>query len=412
MSLKKFGTNDVILNTMQAAPASKFLIFDGQIYYNSTPEQSGAFTTGALDTPSGYISLYEYNIDRADGTNDFIYPYILKDSANSSFKTVGATSYTNEFVYGDKITGSYPMSASITREYMITAGARATIINKESGLPAGDGAPTYPHFYALKNTLNYYGVRSQHFKVSSSYGDKNLQNVNLISIPSIFYSSRIEPGTVSLKWYFTGSLAGELRDTKRNGELIQCSGSDSTSNIGDVAGVILYEQGFILLTGSWDLNSESIPLISGSGAGVAPSWRFFGAGAQDGVTVDSTGPNFCSASFDLSFRGESQTQVLTMFAHARRGEVNYSNNPTYLQYDQSQMEFTSSTIYEENPARVILNTASSSFSDYSASFKRQVYVSRVAIYDENRNLMGIATLANPILKEEDEDLAFKIKLDI
>jgi len=27
-------------------------------------------------------------------------------------------------------------------------------------------------------------------------------------------------------------------------------------------------------------------------------------------------------------------------------------------------------------------------------------------------LIGIATLANPVLKEEDQDLAFKLKIDI
>ena len=101
-----------------------------------------------------------------------------------------------------------------------------------------------------------------------------------------------------------------------------------------------------------------------------------------------------------------------MFAHAKRGEVNYSNNPTFLQYNQEQMSQTSSISYIENSSRLIHNTVSSSFSGYSSEFKRQVYVSRVAIYDENKNLLGIATLPKPVLKKEDEDLSFKIKLDI
>jgi len=73
---------------------------------------------------------------------------------------------------------------------------------------------------------------------------------------------------------------------------------------------------------------------------------------------------------------------------------------------------SSSQIYEENPSRTIKNTVSSSFSDYDASFERQVYISRVAIYDESKNLIGIATVSNPILKKEDQDLTFKLKLDI
>ena len=76
----------------------------------------------------------------------------------------------------------------------------------------------------------------------------------MISIPSIFYGNRIEPGSI-IKWYFTGSLVAELQDTKQNGELIEVTGD----NVDAVAGVVLYDEGFILLTGSWALNGESIP---------------------------------------------------------------------------------------------------------------------------------------------------------
>ena len=122
----------------------------------------------------------------------------------------------------------YPLSASITREYMVQAGTRSVGVNMSESAPYPPGAlfpetPTYRHFYALKNRLNFYGTRSEHYKVSSSYGDKALQTVNLISIPSIFFGTRIKPGSVSLKWYFTGSLAAEVRDTRHNGELIEVS---------------------------------------------------------------------------------------------------------------------------------------------------------------------------------------------
>ena len=41
-----------------------------------------------------------------------------------------------------------------------------------------------------------------------------------------------------------------------------------------------------------------------------------------------------------------------------------------------------------------------------------MYVSKIAVYDENKNLIGVASLASPVLKKEDQDLTFKIKLDI
>ena len=266
-------------------------------------------------------------------------------------------------------------------------------------------------FFSLKNTLDYYGYLSEHYKVSSSIANKVSQSINLLSIPSIFYGSKIEPGTVSLKWYYTGSLIGELKDEKQNGELIQVGPEGSTGS-GSVAGVVLYNEGFALLTGSWSLSSNSIRLISGSSVDYNPAWLYYGAGALDDVTTSTAGASYASASFGLSFKGTTETQTITMFSHARRGQANYSNNPTFLAYGQNQIQQTSSLVYEENKNKIIYNTVSSSFEGYDADFERQVYISRVGIYDENKNLLGIATLSNPVLKKEDEDLSFKIKLDI
>jgi hypothetical protein len=101
-----------------------------------------------------------------------------------------------------------------------------------------------------------------------------------------------------------------------------------------------------------------------------------------------------------------------MFANAHRGKANYSNNPTYLQSGQTKLKRTSSMVYEENPSLKIKNFVSSSLLDYNAPFKRQTIISRIALYDKDKNLIGIATMANPILKDEDQDYTFKIKLDI
>jgi len=249
--------------------------------------------------------------------------------------------------------------------------------------------------------------------VKSSLGDgwnKDTQKINTIHIPSIFYGTRINPGSVSLKWYFTGSLIGEVKDTKENGELIQTFGTSSANN-NKVAGVVLYEEGIIMLTGSWRLHDSAIGLLN-NGTVDRPQWIYFGAGAHDGVNNTTAAPSFESASFNIEFEGVTETQTYTMFANAQRGQVNYSNNPTYLEYNQDYILRSGSNVFEENPNRRIKNITSSSFATHNEDFKRQVYVSRVAIYDENKNLIGIATLSDPVLKEEDRDVTFKLKLDI
>lgn len=422
MSYRKFGKNDVLLNTMRAHPVVDFFVYNGRIYFNDNRHESGSFSkaiTGITASFSGGINLYEYNIDRLTGSNNPIYPYITKDSAGASFKTVAATTVSTEFQYGDRINGFYPLTASISREFMSpAAGARGTIINTETGdLTIAAGAPSFPHFYALKNRLEYNARYSEHYRVSSSYEsgwNKAEQALNVIYIPSIFYGSRINPGSVCLKWYVSGTLAAEVRDTKENGELIEVSSSNSTGN-GLVAGVVMYNEGVILLTGSWDVDPTiTLPLLTGRNVDgtVRPKWVYFGVGGNDGINPDRADVAFASASFGINFEAETHTQVYTMFAKAQRGQVNYSNNPTFLTKDQPHLLRSGSHVYEENPNRTIKNIASSSFASHNEAFKRQVYVSRVGIYDEDKNLIGIATLSNPVLKEEDNDLTFKIKLDI
>jgi hypothetical protein len=441
MSYRKFGKNDVLINTMKAHPKSEFFIYSGTVYYNNRARQTGEFQSASANpaniymTPPGYVNLYEYNIDRLFGNNQLnptIHPFVTKDGSRATF-FIDGTETEADFgtaEYGDLILGTYPQSASLRRDFMTT----------HSGTCHGEDTDKTKcqhnmFYWSLRTMLNHYGTRSPHYLVSSSYGtdeeegfgwNKDTQKLNLIHIPSIFYGSKIRPGTVSLQWYFTGSLIAELKDERENGELIQ-TGPPNSNGSGSVAGVVLYNEGFILLTGSWqidDANSIHIDPVDKT-TEKDPRWIYWGLGIRGQVNgvenekgpldnfTTSTGPDSpLSASFGLSFEGVTKTEVLTMYARAPRGKVNYSNNPTFLKYDQPQLTFTSSHIYEENKNRLIKNTVSSSYSNYNEDFKRQVYISKVAVYDNNRQLIGVATLSNPVLKKEEEDLAIKIKLDM
>ena len=445
MAFRKFGPNDVNINTMKAHPKSEFFIYSSSVYYNNRTLHSGTFVSNITELSAGFVSLYEYNINRTpntfgsgsgtnqyserDGKNPLIFPFIEKNSSRTSIQSAagGVTSavFNNEFMFGDQLSGAYPQYASITREPI--------------GNLADTGDPTGPQdlpfsqkmsYVSLKNTLNLYGVRSPHYLVSSSYGIKHKQMLNLIHVPSIFYGTRIKPGTICLKMYKTGTLIAEARDKKENGELIQTFGQyfdeggspEYRIDTGSVVGVALYDEGFLLLTGTAPLIGDGIGAIEPGNNKRFPRWVYWGAGANDGITAESYtagttyDSEFQELSFGLSFEGQTETQVMTMIAHAKRGQANFSHNPTFLEKPnhrgQQQLLYTSSHVYEENPSRRIKNTVSSSYSDYSASFKRQVYISKIGVYDSDKNLIGIATLADPVLKEEEEDLTFKIKLDI
>ena len=101
-----------------------------------------------------------------------------------------------------------------------------------------------------------------------------------------------------------------------------------------------------------------------------------------------------------------------MFANAPKGAINHSNNPTYAKYGQVTNASTGSTFYSEPRGIEIKNIVSASYTDEEPNFAKETYISKVGIYDENKNLIGVAKLATPVKKTEQRDLTFKLKLDI
>ena len=248
------------------------------------------------------------NVDRNSADTGLVFSFLQRDSSLTTFKTVSTSDYYS-LDYGDSINAvsgaEYPLSASITREFFNTnhfpdmTASNISVLEKErtdhserqpiaeEGHTTGDGLPSYrvddghtfkglvsssldrynriktlltsSHINSLKNTINHYAPMSPHFRYSTTFSDGYSRDldvvpVNLISIPSIFFGSGIQKGTINLKYYLTGTLIGEIRDENQNGELIQVGPEGSTGS-GSVAGIALYKQGFVILTGSWDLQT-------------------------------------------------------------------------------------------------------------------------------------------------------------
>jgi hypothetical protein len=376
----EFKKDDVFHNTIKAHPRVNFYIYSGSVYYNNENSSSVNF-----HTPNGRINLYELNVFRnlhsSSADAQMIYPFITKGGSFTSFSTVSTSNFNLDFNFEDEITGSYPYTAGISVDRYDTSlvGGKKEVL------------------YALKNTLDFYTPLSPHYAYSSSFGDKAAQKLNIISIPSIFYGSSIEKGTVRLKYYVTGTLIAEAADTLKNGVLTQTSGSTTGSSVG----VVLYNEGFIMLTSSVNIDTHG-EAYGADSTNYSASWHYFGAtGSYVGAP---------SSSYSIDFNGVNNVQTLTMFAHAKKNQINFSNNPTFI--SGVMPVASSSKIYHEDAEKEIKNIVSSSYKSHSASFKPVTYISKVGIYDENLNLIAVAGLANPVRKLEDRNYTFKLKLDI
>jgi hypothetical protein len=433
MPLYKFRDGDLFYNQIKAHPSSSFFVYNSSIYYNKQATKPGSSVAHATMVPVGHVSLFEYNVDRptvADLTmtigpsssiptgsdtqhlakagptgpnvrnTGLIYPWVYKGIQKVAFKNIKRVSYIHNYMQGDVITGSYQLSSSITRQ-RYTALHLFNHSNRTGS--------------ALKHPLRQAKMLGPHYDFPSG----SSVATNVIQIPSIFYGSKIKKGTVDLKYYMTGNVVGRLKDSRQDGALIQSEGTEGSANDGQIAGVVLYKEGFIILTGSWNLattfsDSDKIGDKDYLGNAIGPaengSWLNFGFGANDKVTAGANLTNG-SASFEINFAGTHRVPTVTMLAHANKGELNYSNNLTYLSASQTSSVTSGSYQYIQSE-KVIKNIYSSSYAEPTGSLVKTTYINKIGIYDRRKKLIGIASLAKPVKKTEDRDLTFKLKLDI
>jgi len=418
MPFREFGKNDLFYNQVKTFPKSDFLIYDSKVYFNGVKHSQGEF--GILHgAPQGFISLYELNVDRQIDTGTgappdgkSIYPFITKGGARIAFKTVSTSEFdtTSQFAYGDVIKGDYPLTSSIKRIRLNDTDADQVEMNSSERFAGSFIKLTSNKRFvtSLKNTFNEYAHMSKQYEFVNTEWNKGTQEMSLVEIPSIFYGSSIRKGSVVLQVFVTGALAAECRDIKKNGELIQVSGTyNATTDNKKVAGVILYNEGFLSLTGSWDL-SEVVDRIHGQD-NQKPRWVDFAEGANE--TGGPAAGTLDNVMFRLSFEGVNYVPTITMLAHAPKGEINNSTNPTVFVKSQVRDPVNDGTVYREFSD---LEFSKLEHSDYvlTGSFKKQTYISKVGIYDDQRRLIGIAKLANPVRKTEDREYTFKLKLDI
>jgi len=102
-----------------------------------------------------------------------------------------------------------------------------------------------------------------------------------------------------------------------------------------------------------------------------------------------------------------------MLAKAPYSQLNHSNNPTFLKNDAKSLEQVTSGTYEYREGkRYLVNVVPSDYTDVLPPMQKETYISKIALYDENKNIIGYAKLATPVRKTEDREFIFKLKLDL
>ena len=395
MAYKSFKYEDIFYNTIITNPEYKLFVDNGNSYLNKEVLESGMHSNKVKHVTQGYISLHEKNISRPE--NSLIYPFITKDGTRTSFRTMTTKDFqdSSQFKFGDVIKGKYPLSASINRIF-IRSGAESNVIENGEIVHAD---PNKKYIRALRTSIENNAQYGKHYK----YDSKGTDPINLICIPGIFYGSSVEKGSIELNYYIRGNLTATLKDKDKNGALVQTYGNQ----VGKTAGLVLYNQGLILLTGSSNLDTVQSAYFDTANSN--PSWLTFGTGLPE-IGKSTNYGTITNPSYEIKFRGTNKIPTLTMMAHAEKGELNYSNNPTFIDKEKPLVYQVSTNSFSTRPGK-IKNIKKSKYKTHKEDFENTVFISKIGIYDKDKNLLAIATLANPVKKTEIDDYTFKLRLD-
>lgn len=392
MTFKRFARKDIVNSTIVAKPEFNFIVHSGSTYLQRERSVDGDFSNTIKHIESGHVSLYELNVNRP--SNSLVYAFIEKGSTRYSFNTITTSDFdaASTFAFGDQMTMDYPLSASISRIY-IPAGA-------EVSSSSGDAHANKKYIRSLKNPISSANVLGP----SNIYGDLGTKAVNMVCVPGIFAGSGIDKGTIELNYYVTGTLVATAKDSYSDGRIIQTYGGTTGSEVG----VVLYNQGIMLLTGSESLHSSVDNFFSNTSS-ANPSWLNFGTGMNQAGTSLTHG-TAADSSYSINFKGVNKVPTLTMFAFSEKGEHNSSKNPTFLSRTVGA-EFSQNTeTYSEKQIQ-IAKINKSPYSDHEEDYENVTYISKVGIYDKDKNLIAVASLANPVKKTEKRDFMFKLRLD-
>lgn len=347
MSFKRFDQQDVVVS----AEAISTPVWSG----NQTTLQ--AFFTSSTQV-GGASGDYYYNIYQTGSTND---------SARVQFSLAyGHKKGSGSLYYNANVAGKSP-SSTIYGQY------RSLILGDEESDFVFGGVSS-EHFYALS-------IDRARFKEKLLPGTLDLVLTNSGSDGRIYSRRLTDNSKVVSTVTFTdagrvfelvsGSLGTVHTSMQDNGYTV---GSGSYGRVYPDVGVVLlnakalsqpYSQGGVLL----DVNtSANTVTYSGSTTNLMKGYDLFRRGEN--------------------FRIQSEETVASnfVFVRARNNEFNYSSNPSLI---------TGSGEIRHN---VMINSP-------------QSFVTTVGLYNDNNDLLAVAKLSRPLLKDFTKESLIRVKLD-
>ena len=244
--------------------------------------------------------------------------------------------------------------------------------------------------------------------------------VNVITIPQEYFGEEIKPYSVRIlddSWTETLDLRddghGQLYDYKYSSSF--AAGTPSGTPLsGSVIGNVFYEHGIITIT-----DTGSAYISASLGDGTLPSGQYAGS---DGFSVRFQATKtayeyeyMCNLA-EYQFTGTTNPSAVV----GRSGSIFVPEGARYI-YDGEVRNYVGGVPKYENTINLVLPPASSSYKmsyntgnhyqNWTTGSEFGTYVTNIGLYNDEKELLAIAKLSNPIKNDKDLALSFLIRFD-
>jgi len=327
---------------------------------------------------------------------DFV---VSSDSITSTLWSTGAPSLTQFFTSSVQEAGSsgdYYLTVYQTSSNLTDAVSQFQIAYGDT---SGLGTKLYDGSVANNSpSLSIYGQyraliledENKSFTFGSSTNTLTANNFWVLSIDRARYKENLFPGSLNLKLSGSNgviSLTDDSKDNPVNRFLGSSRFFQLISGSNGTAGT-LANNGFVLNSGSYGLVFPDLGTILINPDAVSQSIHVTALRNSD---QDDNNPRALYNSIELGsdFKLNSEETISSdyIFVRARNSEFNYSENPSFISGS------TGEVIYDQ-------------FINHP-----QVYATTVGMYNDSNELLAVAKLSRPLLKDFTKESLVRVKLD-
>jgi len=310
----------------------------------------------------------------------------------TSSAQAGAASSTSEFYFDIYQTASSDASAAVQFgiAYCDSVGSGSTVYNT---LVTGS-SPTRTNYGQYRTLI--LGDENALF----TFGNETTEYFYVLNIERARYKESLLPGTMTLNLSGSGGNIILTDDSSLGGGVVFTDAGRRYNLVSGSAGTVYTDteaNGWTVNSGSygWVLPDVGLILLNGealdgptAGGGIALGTnRAMNTAAYNQELVYNALNQAGTANKGFTLNSKETLSSDFVFVRARNAEFNYSENPSFISGSTGEVLFNS---FIDNP---------------------QTYITTVGLYNDNNELLAVAKLSRPLLKDFTKELLVRVKLD-